>query len=150
MGTPSGLLPSKGQLQPEKTWGAKKRKNLAAGGKALLRSVSGHHRQGSKTMQKEKTAAGALRFSSELRCWPIQSLRNSLNLWIAQYLFCKCEKHANLLHSAIPIGQHLWEHRKQGKPMEIKIVLFGRAQNQPSENTEIVYLIWDLKMKQAF
>lgn len=30
MGTPSGLLPSKGALQAGKTWGAKKRKNLCS------------------------------------------------------------------------------------------------------------------------
>lgn len=33
--------------------------------------------------------------------------------------------------------------------MEMKIVLFRRAQKQTSESTGIAYLIWDIKMKQA-
>lgn len=99
--------------------------------------------------KKEKAASSALRFSSELSHLLIQRLKNLLNLWMPQYSFCKCEQHANLFHSAIPIGQHLWEHRKQGKPMEMKIVLFRRVQKQTSENTGIAYLIWDLKMKEA-
>lgn len=119
------------QERPEEQRG----RTCSVGEKALMWSVSGDHRQGSSMIEKKKkrkkAASGDHRFSSKLWHWPIQSLRNLLNLWTSQCFFSQC-KHAKLLHSVIPIRQHLWEHRKQGKPMEIKIVLFGRAQKWSS------------------